>query len=482
MRVFWRHHIRRTTLISTGLAAILVGLFLARYEVNLSPLCLLLLPLLAMLVIKRRYSALGAVVIIGLLIGLWRGAVMYRQAVRYEPLYNQTNTFAGNITDDPSYDEARNQTVFHIAKVRTKHTKLPGRIQVKIRGDKQEASRGDEVTVSGKLRPPLGTSRQGSLTTGGITIVKNYDSLLESLRRRFFVSIHQSLPEPQSSIGLGYLIGLRVSIPEAINDQLALVGLTHIVAVSGYNLTIIVQAVRRLLGKKSAYQSVAFSLFLITGFVAITGGSAPINRAVVVSVFSLLAWYFGREFKPVLLLLLSGALTALANPLYIWGDPGWYLSFLAFTGILVLAPQVARVLFRKKPPGIVAGILLETCAAQLCTLPYSLYLFGGVSVIAPLANLLVLPLVPFIMLMVFVVGVVGMLVPSVQLLAMVPAALVTLQLWLVEKLSQVSWAHADLKVTLPLMIFLFGIILVFIILLTWLNRRRQTPSWEADLI
>jgi len=216
----------------------------------------------------------------------------------------------------------------------------------------------------------------------------------------------------------------------------------------------------------------------ISGFLAIAGGSAPINRAAIVSIFGLLSWYYGRQLKPLLLLLLSGAITAFASPFYIWGDPGWYLSFLAFGGVLILAPTLNQLLFKKQPPAMLVQILVETLSAQLCTLPYSLYLFGGVSVIAPLANVLILPFVPFVMALIFLVGIVGIILPGLAIwISIVPRALITLQLWVIEKLSGLSWAHADIKVTAMIMVAMFAFIVSVATYLHYVVKR----SYQAQL-
>src|SRR3954470_8823983 len=104
-----------------------------------------------------------------------------------------------------------------------------------------------------------------------------------------------------------------------------MVGLTHIIAVSGYNLTIILHASRRVLGKRSKRMSTFLSLSLIVVFLLLAGASASIVRAAIVSVLSIWASYYGRGFKPLNLLALTAAITALANPVYVWSDLSWYL-------------------------------------------------------------------------------------------------------------------------------------------------------------
>ncbi len=475
----WGWHPRRVTLLCFLMLAILCGLFSTYYGVRLSVYWLIALPILALFVTKRRFSAVMSMIVIGLVIGILRGQATMSQLAQYDPLFGHTVTYVGKTSDDSSYDMERNQTVFHLSQIQTGKKHLPGRIQVSLPGEVTVA-RGSTLSITGKLKTAKGTTTQGYLSFGKMQIVHVNTSWIEKARAKFFAVIHKSLPEPQASLGLGYLVGLRVDIPKTLNDQLAIVGLTHIVAVSGYNLTIIVQAVRRILGKRSAYQSVAIASALIVAFIIVTGASAPINRAAVVCGFSLLAWYYGRKFHPLLLLLLSGALTAFVSPLYVWGDPGWYLSFLAFGGVMLLAPALTQRIYGEKKPTIMIQILIETLSAQLFTIPYSLFLFGGVSLIAPIANILVLPLIPVVMLLVFLVGVVGLISPVIAYwIGSLPSAILTLQVWIIETLSRVPKAHIDMTASVVLCGVLFlGVVGITYALWHKSDRRELEAYWD----
>lgn len=480
MKMFERRIVRRNTVLIGGFSALLIGVFAAYFYDFSFPVVFAVgaTVILSLVAIKKRKLRLMAVIFIGLLIGFWRGGVVFQKLQQYELLYGQEVALEGRALDDVGYNEERKQFQFYITDVSYKDQDYIGRIQISTKQD-PDVTRGDMVAVVGKLKKGIGTSRQGSITFADTKVLRRNDSWLEIIRHKFFSAIHRALPEPQASLGLGYLVGLRVSIPKDLSDQLALVGLTHIIAVSGYNLTIIVQAVRRLFGKKSAYQSVLFSGLLIVGFLLVAGSSAPINRAAIVSGLGLLAWYFGRVIKPSVLLLVSGAVTALINPLYIWGDPGWYLSFLAFAGVLLIAPLIMKRYSAKKQPGIIKQTLIETLCAQLVTAPYVLYLFGGVSVIAPIANVLVLPLIPFIMLLVFMVGIIGMIhVPAAVFLGVVPSALLSLQVWIIDRLSSVSWARTELEISVGTMIFGFVLIAAFGTVLYQSTRRSKQPALE----
>jgi competence protein ComEC len=193
-------------------------------------------------------------------------------------------------------------------------------------------------------------------------------------------------------------------LPEATDQQLRQVGLTHIIAVSGYNLTVIVMACRRLLARHSKYQATALCVALIAVFLALTGSSPPIVRASLISVIGIAAWHYGHTIKPLVLLLVGAAITVVANPLYFWGNVSWYLSFLAFFGVLVLAPLVTRRLMGNKEPKIVATILIESTCATVMVVPYVLYIFGQTSLISLVANMLVVPLIPLAMVVGLVAG------------------------------------------------------------------------------
>lgn len=475
----WR--IRRTTQICLSLVAVLVGLGLAFHEVKFDSIWCMLVLVLLVLFWKIQVARVVFLVILMGMFGLIRGNATHKSLQSYTGMYGEEGIFTGRINDDPSFDPARQQTTFTITNIRTSGKSLIGLVQVFTPEKSEMISRGDEVSVGGTLRPSKGTTKQGTVSFAQVAVLSENRSILESLRRRFFDSVRHALPDPHSSLGLGYLVGAKADIPKELSEQLATTGLTHIVAVSGYNLTIIVQLVRRLFGKKSAYQSVLFSGLLLVGFLFVSGFSASIVRAAVVCSFSLAAWYYGRIFNPLLLLLLSGVITAFVNPLYIWGDPGWYLSFLAFAGVLILAPLVIARIYKRHTPNSLVHTFIETLCAQLATIPYTLYLFGGVSLIAPISNVVILPLIPFIMLATFITGVTGMVIPNVaSYLGIIPTALIGLQMSLVKMFSNISWAHVTITIPVELMVALF--VMLTLLAATLAHSVRAQRVSKSDII
>ncbi len=306
-------------------------------------------------------------------------------------------------------------------------------------------------------------------------------SWLNDLRRKFAAGMQSALPEPVASFGLGLLIGQRNTLPDDTTDQLRHVGLTHVIAVSGYNLTIIVMACRRLLAKRSKFQATVACLALIAVFLLITGTSPPIVRAAIISVLSIGAWYYGRNIKPLVLLFLAAAVTVLANPIYLWGNISWYLSFLAFFGVLVLAPLITKRFIGNKEPKVLTGILIESACASVMVLPYILFIFGEMSLISLPANLLVIPFIPLAMLLGLVAGLGGMFIPAVAGWLAWPAKyLLTYMLDIANVLSRIPHAFVE-NVGFPLayMVIAYGII-AFVCFILWNKANKNAKITEKN--
>lgn len=170
-------------------------------------------------------------------------------------------------------------------------------------------------------------------------------------------------------------------------------------------------------------------------------------RAGMVSLLSLWAWMYGRSFHPVTLLSFVGAATVLYAPYYVWGDVGWMLSFASFAGVMILAPLLQRYFFGEVKPSTIRQVVGETLAAQMMTLPISILVFGQMSLIALVANVLIVPFVPFAMVLTFLAGIGGAM-PMVLSFLGVPAQwLLDMMLWVVDWCAALPWASID--ITLP---------------------------------
>ncbi len=409
----------------------------------------------------------------GLIFGLWRGGNYLHRLAAYQTLYRYKVTIVGLADDEGIYGKA-GQLSFDLTNLRVespRQVRLVGKIGVKGYGE-NAVFRGDRVKISGKLFPTRG-SRQASISYAKIEVLERSSSTINSLRRRFDAGMLSALPEPMASFGLGLLIGQRNTLPQNVMNELSATGLTHIVAVSGYNLTIIISGVYFLLKKLSKYQATLGSVLLIMLFIVFAGMSASIVRAAIVSLLSLWAAFYGRTFKPVMLILLAAVFTAGWAPTYLWSDIGWYLSFLAFYGILVLSPLIIKRIHAKRQPRLIITVIIETMAAQLMTLPIIMYIFGQISLIALPANILIVPLVPLAMILAFIAALGGMLIPAVAGWLALPARIVlTYSLNIIHIVAKVPHAFNQQSLELYQMIGLY-ILIVMICFMLWVKTRHK---------
>lgn len=410
-------------------------------------------------------------IIFAFVAGWMQGTIHMQKLAAYQTTFGQAVVLEVTAREDSYYND-KSQMEFsasNVVQTEPAQTKLPGQIIVNGRGVPM-VYRGDRLKISGKLFPRRGANQAG-MGFANIELLARSPTKLDTFRRNFAASMQNVLPEPLASFGLGLLIGQRTSLGSAVNDQLTNVGLIHIVAVSGYNLTVIVMIVRRLFEKRSRYQAFIISSVLIGLFLLITGGSPSIVRAAVVSGVSLVLWYFGRKIRGVLILMISAALTAGVNPLYIWGNIGWYLSFTAFFGVLVLAPLLL-VRFKKAwRENMLIQVLAETTAAQLCTLPIILFIFGRLSVVSIIANLLVVPLVPLAMFFSLVAGLASLFhAPLLFLLALPARLLLRYMIDISSLLARVPYANVEFQISSWQMIALYILILLLTIILWFKNK------------
>ena len=456
---------KRTTILTVGLLSFLAGLGLARSGQSIHYVLIIIPAFVGLLSLrKKNIVALLAFILLGITLGLYRGNIFMIKISPYKELYSKQVVVRIKAQTDGVY-ASNGQLEFDASEVQVLEpyeAQLPGILRIQGYGA-PAVYRSDIIEVSGKLYP-TGGSRMAKISYAVINVVGRGDSWIEKTRLKFVASMQTALPEPQALFGLGLLLGQRNTLPDDVSRTLSMVGLTHIIAVSGYNLTIIVRGIRRTLGKRSKYQFVLISLALIGCFILFTGFSASIVRAGLVSVFSIFAWYFGRTFKPMLLISLVASITAFANPIYIWSDIGWYLSFLAFFGVMILAPLIKVKLFGKKQQKFLGQVILESFSAQLMTIPLIVYIFKEISLIALLSNAIIVPLVPLAMLLSVISGVSVMISPVLSGLFAWPATiLLTYMLDVAKLLSNIPHVLIEQGVSLSGMIVLYSII-IFVML------------------
>lgn len=220
-----------------------------------------------------------------------------------------------------------------------------------------------------------------------------------NFRDRIRNLINGTISEPAAALLAGILIGDRAGLPPSLSADFARVGVTHIIAISGYNISVLGVFLLNFfialgVNRKRAYKFIVVVIFL---FVILTGASASVVRAAIMGIIVLSARQFGRQSEIKNVLALTAAVMLALNPKILFYDAGFQLSFISTLGLIYLSPILTRAFqFVPEKFGLREN-LATTMAAIIATEPLIVSQFGRVSLVAPIVNLLVLPFIPMAM-------------------------------------------------------------------------------------
>lgn len=331
---------------------------------------------------------------------------------------------------------------------------------------------GDKIEITGKLKTPqsgedfdyqkylakddifsiiyfpeikLLVSSQGDWLMGKLLFIKN----------KFANSISQILAEPQAAFLAGLLLGEKRGLPQGIMDAFSRTGTTHIIALSGFNITIIALALMNLFNFFMVHRRWSFwlSVMAIILFVLMTGAAASVVRAAVMGILVLLAQQVGRLYQIRNALVFAGVVMIYLNPRVLVWDLGFQLSFAATLGLIYISPILRQWFIGEKEieesNKEILGlkeILIATLAAQIAVLPLLVINFSQLSLIAPLANILILPLIPLTMLLGFLSALGGLFfLPLGQILGWATWLFLSYEIKIIEFLAKLPLAAVNFK-------------------------------------
>jgi len=221
------------------------------------------------------------------------------------------------------------------------------------------------------------------------------------IKNFFSDRLYENFTEPYSSFVAGLILGLRKGIPDEVMADFDELGLTHIVAISGYNVTLVIVAVFSVLSFLKRKVRILFAIVFVVLFTLLVGAGSSVVRASCMGIVGLVAVYFGRSKSAFRILIITAFLMSFWNPFLPIYDSGFQLSFLSTAGLIIASPFMTRVFKRFPSIFFIKENLQTTFAAQAFTLPLIIKLFGRFSILCPIANIAVLPFVPVIMILGF---------------------------------------------------------------------------------
>lgn len=297
---------------------------------------------------------------------------------------------------------------------------------------------GDKVKIKGRLTAPMEFdtfSYKDYLSLFNVysvmyrprvdLISKNNGNLffaaLFNIKTNFEEQLNKLMPEPMASFEAGLLTGSRKGIPESLMLNFNLTGLTHIIAISGYNISLIIVLISGLFKSLSRNVKIPVIIVIIIVFTLFVGASAAVVRASIMGIIAVIALWFGRQSQVINALLISAFIMVLINPYTLIYDAGFQLSFLATLGLILTGNHLEK-LFRFLPDHFgLREAFAMTFSAQIFALPVIMINFKRLSLISPVANVMVVPFIPFAMLFGFVSVILSYLSFNLGFILMLPA-------------------------------------------------------------
>jgi len=296
-------------------------------------------------------------------------------------------------------------------------------------------------------------------------------SWLTIFRTKAQALINQNFSEPQGALISSLILGARQNLSQEFRNQLSLTSTSHIVAVSGLHVLIMIMLTEMILfsvvGLKRNY-AFYVTVAVVVLFALLTGGAAPTIRASIMGILLLYAKKIGRPYQSSNVVVLAAAVMLAVNPLLIFWDAGFQLSFLAVLGLVYLS-KGAEKLLRKVPDWRwcpLRSSLVITASAYLITLPLILYYFGNLSLVGPLVNALILGVLPWTMILGFIFILAGLALPIMTKILLWPCWLLLSYMIKVIQIGahipflSFHFANFSLLSTIICYVFLISIILI----------------------
>ncbi len=293
---------------------------------------------------------------------------------------------------------------------------------------------------------------------------------LWQLRQRIVRANLRSLGSPAGQLVSSMVLGRKaVDLPEDLRDRFIRTGLAHVLAASGFHVSLLLGMILRLSDRFSARNRLIIGLSTLGIYIGLTGLQPSVMRAGLMGAGVLIALATNSKVRPLGSLLLAATILLLIDPLWIW-DLGFQLSFLATWGLLVSAPALSKRL-DWLPPTIATAIAIPL-AASIWTLPLLGYVFNTVATYSILVNIISTPLITIISLGGMISAIAALIIPAIG------SAIAWLLLYPTLFLIEITKLFTNLpgsafavgKISLGLVIILYGLIGLVWLSSWWRNR------------
>jgi len=358
-----------------------------------------------------------------------------------------------------------------------------------------EYSYGDKILIRGEINKPEPPFSDYLFKEGVVAVVR-YPQIslvakgegnvflahLYNIKNNAIKTFKSILPSEKAQFLAGITLGEKANFSESFKDELSKSGTSHLVALSGYNITILAEIIALMflftIGNRPA---LIFSLSLasILLFVLMTGAEASIVRAAIMGGIMLLADRVGRVYNFRNSITIVAAIMILYNPKVLVFDIGFQLSFAALLGIVYIRPILNRLLKFDFNPGTFEWKknLTTTFSAQLAVFPILLTNFGSASFSGLFANILVLMLIPYTMLLGFLMAIFSYFSNiAAELLGYIANILLSYELLVIKVISQFGYID-NFVIGSWFMVVYYALLIVFMYYINK-NSKNQATNYK----
>ena len=293
-------------------------------------------------------------------------------------------------------------------------------------------------------------------------------TILFKFRNLFLKNINQVISPPDSDLASGLLLGTKGGFDKETQAEFISTGTIHIIALSGYNVTIVATSIIKFFGLfLSATFSIILGIIFILLFIIMAGSSATVVRAGIMAFIALFARITDRNYQAGRALVIAGLLMVAYDPRVIT-DMSFQLSFLATAGILFITPKVMPIIKFIPMRFSLRENTAITMSATIAVLPTLLYSTGVLSFVSLPANLLVLPVVPITMFFNFLSGIIGFISPILALpFGYISELLLSYILTVIHIIGSLPFASTNIQ-SFPIILT----ITLYILIIWWVIKKK----------
>ena len=308
---------------------------------------------------------------------------------------------------------------------------------------------------------------------------------LLALKDKTIEVFHQTLPSEKSAFLSGLTLGEKEEFSKDFKEAMAKSGTSHLVALSGYNISIIVGVIFSLflstfrLGRKWAFW---LSILIVNLFVLMTGAEASVVRAAIMGIIALLAKETGRIYSFRNAIIFAGFLMILVNPKILTFDIGFQLSFLAVIGLVYLSPIISKLFHLKKESLFDwQENFSTTLSAQLMVAPLLISSFSYFSPLSFLTNILILSVIPITMALGFILAAIGFVfMPLALIFAWFVNIFLSYEIFIIKFFSRFNFLSIA-SVSYLFITFYYLILITFMFSFNIINNKFKTPITEPEI-